>query len=215
MPVPEILKPPNLVSLLRIAIIPLLWYFLSQPGDTAILWAALVMIAAGVSDGLDGWLARRMQMVNPLGIALDPIADKIFAGALVILLIFYREFPVWLAGLIVGRDLLILVASLVLVRDLDISLPSNLTGKYAFAAITGLLGSYVIRFPFGIELFTWLSIALLLASTISYARVSLRVRGGQPPPRFDDRPAFRRARVTLTVMVILIYFVMLYRHLVG
>ncbi len=212
---PEILRLPNLVSLSRIAMIPVLWYFVARPGDTAMLWAAVVMIAAGASDGLDGWLARRMNAVSPLGIALDPIADKVFAGALVILLIIYRDFPLWLAGVIVGRDLLILAAGLILLRGRDITLPSNLTGKYAFTAIAVLLGSYVIRFPFGIELCTWLTLALVLASTINYGRVFLRVRDGQPPPRFSDRPAFRRTRLSLTVVLALIYLAMLYRHVFG
>lgn len=213
MQVPEILRLPNLVSMSRIAMIPLLWYFLAGSGQSAMFWAAVVMIAAGVSDGLDGWLARRMNLVTPLGIALDPIADKVFAGAMVILLIFYREFPVWLASIIIGRDLLILLAGLVLLRGRDITLPSNLTGKYAFTAIAVLLGSYVIRFPFGIELFTWLTIALVAASTFSYGRVFVFVRQGERPPQFNDRRAYRVMRIVVTLGIALLYFVRLYGHL--
>jgi CDP-diacylglycerol--glycerol-3-phosphate 3-phosphatidyltransferase len=215
MPVPEILRPPNLASLFRIALVPLLWYLLAQPGEQAMLWAALVMIAAGLSDGLDGWLARRMNMVGSLGVALDPIADKVFAGALGILLLFYRDFPLWLAGLIVGRDLLIMGAGIILLRGRDITLPSNLTGKYAFGAIAFLLASYVIRFPFGIELFTWLTVALIIASLVSYGRVFTHIIADRQPPRFNDRPLFWAIRLILSAVVFAIYFVMLYRHLYG
>ena len=185
----------NLVSLSRIAIIPFLGYYLARDDQTSVLICAALMILAGISDGLDGYLARRMGQVSKLGIALDPVADKVFAGALVLLLIFFRDFPVWLAAAIVGRDLLILVAGLVLLRGKDLVIPSNITGKYAFGVMAFLLGSYVIRFQFGIWFTTVVTVVMLILSTIVYARVFVFVKRGDAPPVFKDRPVYQVLRI--------------------
>jgi cardiolipin synthase len=198
MPARELLQPANLVSLLRVALILPLAYYLSLDDGQSTLICLALMVVAGISDGLDGFLARRLNQVTRLGIALDPIADKLFVGALVVLLVLYREFPIWLAVVVLGRDLLILGLGFTLLRGRTISLPSNLTGKYAFAALAVLLTSYLIRFEFGIEFVSWIVVALLAASMVSYGRLFLAVRRGMPPPQFQDRPLYFRLRVFLT-----------------
>jgi phosphatidylglycerophosphate synthase len=156
-----------------------------------------------------------MGRVSRLGIALDPIADKIFAGGLVVLLVIYRDMPIWLMIVILGRDFLILGLGLVLMRGRQLSLPSNLTGKYAFTAITIMLGSYVIGFGFGVTLFTPLTLILLGASIIAYGRVFLRVRAGLEPPVFRDRPSYRMARIVLMAVVSIVFLVKLYLDFFG
>ncbi|UCD65097.1 MAG: CDP-alcohol phosphatidyltransferase family protein [Candidatus Zixiibacteriota bacterium] len=186
---------PNLISLSRIVLIPFVGYFLAQGDDRSTLVCAVLLIVAGVTDGLDGYLARRLNQVSRLGIALDPVADKIFAGALVVLLILYRDFPLWLAAAIVGRDLLILVAGLVLLRGKEMVVPSNITGKYTFFVIALLLGSYTINFQFGIWLTTLFTVVLLILSTAIYVRVFNRVRVGKAAPVFRDKPVYKFMRI--------------------
>jgi CDP-diacylglycerol--glycerol-3-phosphate 3-phosphatidyltransferase len=194
----ELLKPPNLLSLSRVLLTPVVAYYVAGHNLRSRLICLGLLLVAAITDGLDGWLARRTGQVSRLGIALDPIADKIFAGALVVLLIAYREFPLWLAATIIGRDLLIMLAGLLLMRGRTISLPSNLTGKYAFSAIAVLLGSYVIEYPFGITMTTPITLLLLAASIVNYARTFALVRRGQSPPVFRDKPLFRAARTIVT-----------------
>lgn len=191
----------NLLSLSRILLTPFVAYALARQDTTGTLLAVVLFIIAAVTDFLDGFTARRLNQVSDLGIALDPIADKIFAATVIVLLIVHRDFPIWLAGVIIGRDLLILLAGMILLRGQRITLPSNLTGKYAFAAIAVLLGAYVINFSFGIELFTWITLILVALSTINYARVFLNVKAGQLPPVFRDRPTWKILRITVTVIV--------------
>ncbi len=186
---------PNLVSLSRVALTPFVGYYLAQGDSRSTLICAGLLLLAGVTDGLDGYLARKLNQVSTLGIVLDPIADKIFAGILVILLILYRDFPIWLAAAIIGRDLLILVAGSILLRGRKVVIPSNITGKYAFGVMAFLLGSYVIRFQFGIEFTTWVTVALLILSTLTYARVFWHVRRGQAPPVFKDKTVYRLLRI--------------------
>lgn len=200
----ELWRLPNLLSLSRIAMTPVIGYFLwlDTPQATAVCVALLFV--AGITDGLDGLLARRMGMTSEIGKALDPIADKFLAAALIVLLIFFREFPLWLAALILGRDLLILVAGLLLLQGRRIVIGSNITGKYTFTAIALLLGSYIIRFDFGVRLLIPITVALLILSTVLYARVFQRVRDNRPPVEFADRPLYRVLRIGSLMIGILI-----------
>ena len=207
MAVTELFRIPNLFSLARIALIPFLGYFLARTDKTSMIISVGLMAVAGITDGLDGYLARRLGQVSRLGIALDPIADKIFAAALIVLLIIFRGMPVWLGAVIVGRDLVILAAGSILLRGRDISLPSNLTGKYAFFAIIMLLLSYTTRFQFGVALLTWITLTLIFASLVNYGRLFFRLEANQPPPVFEDRPLYRWLRITVTTLLSVLWVV--------
>lgn len=198
---------PNLISLSRVVMILPLGYFLSRHDTTSMLISAGLVILAGVSDGLDGYMARRLGKVSRLGVMLDPLADKLFAAGLIVLLVFYRDFPIWLAATIVGRDLLIIGLGGLLMRGREIDLPSNLIGKYAFASIAMLIGCYVIRFDFGIVLFTWLTLFLLVTSSVVYTKVMLAIRRGEPVGRYVDRPMYRYLRIAgcTAIWVVLVY----------
>ena len=201
----EFFQIPNLLSLSRIILTPVIGYYLWRGDNQATLICVILLIVAAVTDGLDGYLARRLGQVSNLGIALDPVADKIFAGVLVVLLIFYRDFPLWLAAVIVGRDLLIILAGLILMKGRPQPLPSNLTGKYAFGAIAVLLGAYVIQYDFGIWMTTWLTVILVAASTVNYAVRFVRIsRGGDDRP-FEDKPVYKYLRVGLTLVLFALF----------
>ncbi len=206
----ELLHLPNLMSLSRVPLALAAGYFLWRDDGSATLIAAVLLTVAGITDGLDGYLARRRGQITQLGIALDPIADKIFAIILVVCLILFRDFPLWLAAVVIGRDLLILLGGLFLIDKRRISLPSNLTGKYAFAWMVVLLASYVTRFEFGIALLTPMVVVLMAASTVGYARVFFLVRKGIPPLAFVDRPWTRIVRLSFVGIVSAVFLVRFY-----
>ncbi len=215
MPIREILQPANLLSLSRVFLTPFIGYYLWRGDSDATIIALALVVLAGITDGLDGYVARKLNQVGKLGIALDPVADKVFAGILAILLILYRDFPIWLAAVIIGRDLAIMLVGAIVIRKREVTLPSNLTGKYAFAAIATLLASYVIRFDFGITMMTCFTILFLILSTINYARVFVVVLGGGEVPSFRDRPAFRLSRIIASLTMIVWFFWELYLFVFG
>jgi cardiolipin synthase len=95
---------PNLITLGRLFCVPLaIWLILGERYGLA-FW---VFVAAGVSDALDGWIAKRWDQRTPLGALLDPIADKALLAAVYITLGCAGELPHWLVILVVLRDLLI------------------------------------------------------------------------------------------------------------
>jgi CDP-diacylglycerol--glycerol-3-phosphate 3-phosphatidyltransferase len=198
----EFAYPPNIMSLSRIVLAVVIGYLLSRPELSAMWWSLGLVIVAALTDALDGYLARRLNRITALGVALDPIADKVFATVLVVGLIAFRDFPVWLAILAVGRDLLILLGGLFLLRGRrNLTLPSNLTGKWAFAALAVLLSAYIIRFQFSIFIMTPIVTALLTMSLIVYGTVFLNLRAGRSIEPFRDRTALKTARIALCSLV--------------
>jgi CDP-diacylglycerol--glycerol-3-phosphate 3-phosphatidyltransferase len=205
----EACRLPNLLSLSRILMAPVAVYFLSRAENWASWVAGGIVVVAGITDGLDGYLARRTRQVTPLGVALDPIADKVFAAILAVGLIIFRHFPIWLAVLVVGRDLLILWGGVHLMqRKPDLVLPSNLTGKWAFASLAVLLAAYIIRFKFSIFFVTPIAAVLLIASLVNYVRVFIAVTLNKAVPCFQDKKAYRVTRIILTTGVALAHLVM-------
>jgi cardiolipin synthase (CMP-forming) len=70
--------------------------------------ALVLMSIAGASDAVDGWLARRLNAVSRFGAALDPVADKLLVAAMFVIFAVQAHLPLWLAVIVLGRDLVIL-----------------------------------------------------------------------------------------------------------
>lgn len=105
---------PNSITMSRIVMIPLfLWilspYFPWQTGGVQELTAAILFVLASITDGLDGYLARRRGQITTMGMLLDPLADKIMVTAALIQLVAYTPaiVKVWIAVVIISREFLI------------------------------------------------------------------------------------------------------------
>lgn len=167
---------PNLLSVTRLLILPLGLYLLTLPDDWAPVTAAGVMLFGMLIDALDGMLARRWNAVTEFGKVLDPLADKICIDAAAIMLVLYRDFPLWLAVIIVGRDVLILLGGLLLRRRLKIVPMSNYLGKAAAFTLGATLIIFTLRtgLTWLEEAMVWLSVALMAASLAAYAHGYLK-----------------------------------------
>lgn len=100
----------NLVTLARIAVAPLcVWLVVEDGGDHGVgrFVAALLFVVAIATDGVDGALARKRNLVTNSGILLDPIADKILIGGALVALAFVAELPWWVVIVIIARELAI------------------------------------------------------------------------------------------------------------
>jgi len=123
---------PNFITLLRLSAIP---FFLLAISDARFGIALTIFVAAGVSDGIDGYLARRFHMKSALGAYLDPIADKLMLMSSFLFLAIPSypasvKVPVWLAVLVLSRDgLLLLVALLFILTSTKRRFPPSWAGK--------------------------------------------------------------------------------------
>jgi cardiolipin synthase len=123
---------PNLLCLLRMGIVPLFIIALVKGNPRE---AAALFIVAGITDALDGFIARFWHQESPLGAYLDPIADKLLLTTAYIALSIPSlnqgtEIPIWVTVLVIARDVLIVVVSLVLYLAAGVrSFPPSLMGK--------------------------------------------------------------------------------------
>jgi cardiolipin synthase len=103
---------PNQITLLRLGFLPcfLILIFYEHYG-----WALGVLVLAGLSDGVDGLLARRLNQRSAIGAYLDPIADKLLLSSSFVILAFAHKISWWLTILILSRDVLILIVAAVII----------------------------------------------------------------------------------------------------
>jgi CDP-diacylglycerol--glycerol-3-phosphate 3-phosphatidyltransferase len=101
----DALNVPNLLTMGRVAVIPLVILLLDRGSPKDCWWAALVYSAAALTDLIDGWLARRMHVVSVLGKFLDPLADKLLVMAVLIYLVPLGRIPAWAVTLLLAREL--------------------------------------------------------------------------------------------------------------
>ncbi|HEX9690445.1 MAG TPA: CDP-diacylglycerol--glycerol-3-phosphate 3-phosphatidyltransferase [Thermoanaerobaculia bacterium] len=125
---------PNFITLVRLAALP---FFLLSIAEGRFGIALAIFVAAGISDGVDGYLARRFRMNSALGAYLDPIADKLLLMSSYLFLAVPSypatvKVPVWLAVLVISRDiLLMLVALLLILSSNKRRFPPSWLGKVA------------------------------------------------------------------------------------
>jgi len=104
---PSLWAAPNLLSFSRIVAAPILYALVVSGGRFGFLAAAIIFIAASITDTLDGEIARRRRLVSPLGIYLDTTSDKILVAVLLVALAVVHLIPGWMAAVIIAREFLV------------------------------------------------------------------------------------------------------------
>jgi CDP-diacylglycerol--glycerol-3-phosphate 3-phosphatidyltransferase len=171
----DVTAAPNLVSLARIALTPVVVALLAS-GHRA--WAAGLLVLLFVTDGLDGYLARRQDRVTELGKVLDPAADKIAVAAVLIRLVVAGEFPLWALLLVLARDVAIAVGGVAVARRTGVVPPALMVGKVALV----LLAVAVVVFAADIVMLEppalSLAVAAVIISGAGYALAARRLLAG-------------------------------------
>jgi cardiolipin synthase len=119
---------PNVLSFLRLAMVPVFLVLIVRGYDAL---ALLVLVVSSISDYLDGWIARRFHQVTRLGQLLDPLADRLFIFATLIGLAVREIVPWWFLAAVFGRDLMLAVLGVVLANRGYGPLPVHHLGKVA------------------------------------------------------------------------------------
>jgi cardiolipin synthase (CMP-forming) len=186
---------PNVLSVLRLLGVPLFLWLLLGPEEDG--WALVVLMVSGFTDWLDGKLARWLDQGSRLGALLDPAADRLYIVSALIALALREVVPLWLVGLLVGRELLLGVLLLVLRAHGYPPLQVHYLGKaatllllYAFPALLiadgdGALAT--LTAPFAWALTIWGTALYLLAALFYVVQVvglvaADRSAGRQGPP---------------------------------
>jgi cardiolipin synthase len=128
-----VLNVPNLLSLSRLLLVPVFLYLLLGPEADG--WAILVLMYSGATDYFDGKIARAWNQTSRLGELLDPVADRLYILATLFAFVVRDIVPWWLAAILVGRDLVLAVALLILRSVGSGPLPVHFLGKAATFAL--------------------------------------------------------------------------------
>lgn len=128
---------PNLLSMLRLCLIPvIIWLYIVRQNSLA---AGCLLLLSGVTDVMDGFIARRFQMVSDVGKILDPVADKLTQAAMLFCLLFRFPFMAVPLILLVIRDVGIAVICAMLIRNIGIVPQAVWHGKIATALLYGTM----------------------------------------------------------------------------
>ncbi len=183
---------PNALSVLRLLGVPLfLWLLLGPEADE---WAVVVLMVAGITDWADGKLAKWLNQYSRLGALLDPAADRLYIVSTLVALALRGIVPLWVVALIVGRDVVLSLALVVLRRYGYPPLQVHYLGKAAtlllLYAFPGLLIAYGenpvawIAEPIAWALTIWGTALYVLAGVFYLIQVAAIVRaerrGGAP-----------------------------------
>ncbi|BBA70323.1 CDP-diacylglycerol--glycerol-3-phosphate 3-phosphatidyltransferase [Geobacter sulfurreducens] len=145
---------PNILTLVRIALIPVMAVLLLSPSKEAGFWAAAVFAIASITDWLDGYLARKMEIVTVFGKFLDPIADKLMVMAALIMVLPFGRIPAWMVLVILGREIIITGLRGIASTE-GIVIPASDLGKFKtifqIVAILGILLHFDYHWFFGID----------------------------------------------------------------
>ncbi|MCA9463397.1 MAG: CDP-diacylglycerol--glycerol-3-phosphate 3-phosphatidyltransferase [Nitrospira sp.] len=130
---------PNSITFLRIVLIPVFIWVFSQPTPERAFWSVVIFLGAALTDFLDGYLARKSGQVTNLGKLLDPVADKLLVASGLILLVQFQRVSVWLAIVLIARELIVTGARMVAARE-GLVVAADGTGKIKVVAqISGIV----------------------------------------------------------------------------
>jgi CDP-diacylglycerol--glycerol-3-phosphate 3-phosphatidyltransferase len=174
---------PNLLSLFRIAIIPLLVYLLTFSDPRTALLAASIFVLGSVSDFFDGYLARRRGSVSDLGRILDPLADKLMIISILIMLAAMErvggepEVPAWLVVLVVSRETAVTILRCIALTE-GLVMEAEELGKYKFILQSFAVGALLVHYRYaGIDFYVAGMYFLVISTAVGlWSGVNYHVR---------------------------------------
>ncbi len=182
---------PNILTLARVAAVPVVLVLLLSDSRASGVWAAAIFGIAAVTDFIDGWLARKWGVVTVLGKFLDPLADKLIVMVALIMLIPLDRVPAWAVFMILAREMVVTGLRSIASSE-GIVIDASELGKYKtiyqMVAIPGLMLHYDFNWLFGLEwgmfqvnmhnfgiFFFYIAFALTLYSGYDYLKKFFRV----------------------------------------
>lgn len=166
---------PNILSIIRILLVPVFIY-LYLNGKYVL--AVTVFICAGITDVVDGYIARKFKYISDLGKILDPTADKLMQQSAFVCLAITKAVPVWMPVAYFVKELATIVGALVVFRKAKVVVKSNIFGKLATFFVF-LFVSIIIALPDFLNYNTRATVCLLICcyfvfSCLMYAKLEVK-----------------------------------------
>ena len=165
---------PNNLTLIRICSIPFIVIFLYFPNKITCLLAGFLFIVASITDYLDGFLARKYNLVTPVGELLDPIADKLLISSSLIMLVKHGWLDAWIVIIIIGREIMITGLRAISAQKGTI-IPADRYGKLKMFLQIIAISFLIIHYPIGGinwnfygYILIWIALLLTVFSGVNY-----------------------------------------------
>ncbi|HDZ11551.1 MAG TPA: hypothetical protein ENH53_04990 [Bacteroidetes bacterium] len=167
----------NILTLTRILLLPWIIYFFVQDTRKSQNIAFGLMVLAALTDLSDGFLARKLNQKTNLGKILDPIADKLALVSVGILLVIYRNLPIWLLIILVIRDSFYGIYGYALLRK-GVVPEARLVGKLTTTSLALTFLFYLLKIRLINTIFLYVSGVLIVISMFDYGKRFLRASSG-------------------------------------
>lgn len=163
----DLLTASNLISLFRLLLTAPVAYLIYTDHTW---WAFGLCWFAALTDWLDGYVARATDTVSEWGKVIDPVADKVLVGTIVVMLLVRGLLPLWFVAVVIGRDVLIVLGGVVARRYSTVVLPSMWSGKLAVSAIAWTGVTALVQWTTARDVGVAVSCLLIAVSLWQYAR---------------------------------------------
>lgn len=173
---------PNAITSTRLAAIPVLLLVLARADGTTSLTAGFIFTAVGLTDFLDGILARRLGAESRFGRIADPLADRLLiAVGLVGILLLDRLHPAG-PSFLLARDVLLIAGFVVLLRRRGVEMRVDLAGKITSGVTMFAVGAAIFLDRLWVDIVFWIAVAMAAATLLNYVRLAVTRPGDRPAP---------------------------------
>lgn len=169
---------PNMLTTLRIFLVPVYLYFFYSGFENNLLFAGLIFILAGITDVLDGYIARKYDLGTKLGAVLDPFADKLMTFTILVTFATSGIIPMWILIALGIKELVMVIGGgiLYLFKGKKV-LPSNKFGKVATISFYAATLSIVFKFPdFMSTVLFIITVLFNLIAFINYLSIYIKIK---------------------------------------
>ncbi len=120
---------PNLITSLRFLLIPAFAYFFFSTIYYGLEISIVIFLLSGLTDIMDGYIARKYNQITKLGMVLDPLADKLMLVTVLVSVTISNNIPVWIISIVTFKEVLMIIGALMLIKENNIVVPANVFGK--------------------------------------------------------------------------------------
>lgn len=169
---------PNILTIFRIILVPIYLYVFFTNRGNFLLYGGIIFLIAGITDILDGYIARKYDLMTDLGAVLDPLADKLMAFAVLISFTLAGLIPSWVLKVIGLKEVLMIIGGFILyIFKANTVVPANKYGKIATTSLYIAIFSVILKVPYNLSRFFLLATVIFnLIAFVNYLIIYINIR---------------------------------------
>ncbi|HZJ57994.1 MAG TPA: CDP-diacylglycerol--glycerol-3-phosphate 3-phosphatidyltransferase [Clostridia bacterium] len=177
---------PNILTSLRFCLVGVFIYIFYNPNiEGNLKWGIIIFIIAGITDVLDGYIARKYDMITKWGKLMDPLADKLMLIVVLVSLYTVDLVPLIVIIVVLAKELLMVLGAIFIYRNRHTVVQSNFVGKASSAAFYVAIVALVLNIPYAFHILG-AAVILTLVALIQYGVLNLRKPQGGTKSNLDN-----------------------------